>query len=421
MNLKPFIPALVLLATSSLAVAQENSFYLKNGDRVVFYGDSITDQRLYTTFTETYVVTRFPKLQVSFTHSGWGGDRVGGGGGGKIDERLARDVFPYKPTVMTIMLGMNDGSYRAFDQGIFDTYRKGFEHILDSVKHTLPDIRITLIQPSPFDDVTQPPRFEGGYNKVLVRYGDYLKELAQERHCNLADLNSPVVAVLEKAKEKDPETAKKIIPDRVHPGAAGHLIMAECLLKSWNSPSVVTSVEIDGSSKKLAHSYATKVSEVQGQDAISWQQVDEALPMPVDLKDPVVALTIDSSDFTAALNQEPLKVTGLSHAKYRLSIDGTSVGEFTKEQLNDGINLAVLPTPMAKQAADVHKETLKHNDLHFKRWRTFQVPLAAFKSAHVQNATKDLIAALDEEEVELVAHQRAVAQPIEHKYELTPE
>ncbi len=117
---------LLLLVAVVPAVAQDTGFALKDGDRVVFYGDSITDQRLYTTFTETYVVTRFPKLDVTFVHSGWGGDRVTGGGGGPIDVRLKRDVFAYKPTVMTIMLGMNDASYRAFDQKIFDTYAKGY-------------------------------------------------------------------------------------------------------------------------------------------------------------------------------------------------------------------------------------------------------------------------------------------------------
>src|SRR6185295_16733769 len=187
-----------LIAITVAASAQEK-FALKDGDRVVFYGDSITDQRLYTTFTETYVVTRFPKLNVSFVHSGWGGDRVGGGGGGPIDTRLKRDVFAYKPNVMTIMLGMNDGSYRAFDQKIFDTYATGYQHIIDSVKKELPGIRITVIQPSPFDDVTQPPKFEGGYNAVLVRYSQFVKELAEREKLNVADLNAPVVAALEKA------------------------------------------------------------------------------------------------------------------------------------------------------------------------------------------------------------------------------
>src|SRR5205085_290837 len=100
--------ALVLtLALVPICSCAAPGFYLKNGDRVVFYGDSITDQRLYTTFIETYVVTRFPKMNVSFVHSGWGGDRVAGGGGGPIDLRLQRDVFAYHPTVMTIMLAMN--------------------------------------------------------------------------------------------------------------------------------------------------------------------------------------------------------------------------------------------------------------------------------------------------------------------------
>ena len=50
------LTSLFLLLSPLLA----QDFHLKNGDRVVFFGDSITDQRLYTTFTETFVLTRFP-------------------------------------------------------------------------------------------------------------------------------------------------------------------------------------------------------------------------------------------------------------------------------------------------------------------------------------------------------------------------
>ncbi|HEV2473279.1 MAG TPA: hypothetical protein VGS41_11470, partial [Chthonomonadales bacterium] len=87
--------------------ARTGKFYLRSGDRVVFYGDSITDQRLYTTFIETYCVSRFPNMKLTFVHSGWSGDTVRGGGGGGIDLRLRRDVIPYKPTVVTICLGLN--------------------------------------------------------------------------------------------------------------------------------------------------------------------------------------------------------------------------------------------------------------------------------------------------------------------------
>jgi lysophospholipase L1-like esterase len=415
----PLVRTLFLAIILALQVRAE-SFALKDGDRVVFYGDSITDQRLYTTFAETFVVTRFPKLNVSFVHSGWGGDRVTGGGGGPIDLRLRRDVFAYKPTVMTIMLGMNDGSYRAFDEKIFDTYATGYQRIIDSVKKELPGIRITVIQPSPFDDVTQPPKFEGGYNAVLVRYSQFVKELAGRENLSVADLNAPVVAALEKAKATDAELAKKIIPDRVHPGPGGHLLMAAELLKSWNAPAMVSAVEIDARAKRTADAKQTMVSDLKAGEGISWTQIDEALPMPVDLNDSVIALAVKSSDFIQALNQQTLKVTGLTAAGYNLKIDNDEIGSFTKEQLAGGINLATLPTPMARQAVEVHKLTLQHNNAHFQRWRQIQVPLADHKSAKVQNAVKGLMDALDDDEAGVVKEQRAAAQPQRHQFQLSP-
>jgi hypothetical protein len=111
----------------------QSSFYLKDGDRVVFYGDSITEQRLYTPFTETFVVTRFPDRRIEFTHSGWSGDRVTGGGG-SVEIRLNRDLIAYRPTVVTIMLGMNDGRYRAFDQELFSTFSGGYEKMVGMIE-----------------------------------------------------------------------------------------------------------------------------------------------------------------------------------------------------------------------------------------------------------------------------------------------
>ena len=236
------------LASSTRA---DGAFAINDGDRVVFYGDSITDQRLYTTFVETYIVTRFPSLNVSFVHSGWGGDRVSGGGGGPIDRRLARDVFAYKPTVVTVMLGMNDASYRPFQQPIFDTYSRGFIHLVESLKSHLPGVRITLIQPSPYDDVTRAPNFAGGYNQVLLHYAEFVKELAAKEGALVADLNTPVVAALKKAMEIDKKRAAELIHDRVHPGPGGQLLMAEALLKAWNAPALVTSVEIDAANGKV--------------------------------------------------------------------------------------------------------------------------------------------------------------------------
>ena len=409
----------VLLAWSLLAGmawAQDN-FYLKDGDRVVFYGDSITEQRLYTTYVETYVVTRLPQLNVTFVHSGVGGDRVTGGWAGPIDLRLGRDVFAYRPTVMTIMLGMNDGSYRAFDEKIFKTYATGYQHMLDSIKSVLPGVRVTLIQPSPFDDVTRSPGFEGGYNAVLVRYGQHLKELAQKEKLDVADLNTSVVAALEKAKAADAENAKKIIADRVHPGPSGHLLMATALLKSWNAPAIVTAVEIDATTPEAVRAGNAAVSDLKESNGLTWTQSDKALPMPLDLKDPVMKLAVQSSDFLQAMDWQPLKVTGLKGQRYALKIDGEPVGTFTARQLADSVNLAELPTPMVRQAQAVHDLTVKHNNIHAARWRELQVALGQQSLPHLPQA----IEALDKVEADLVTQQRLLAQPKSHRYELLPQ
>jgi lysophospholipase L1-like esterase len=404
----------LLLAALAAAFAQE-PFALRDGDRVVFYGDSITDQRLYTTFAETYVVTRFPKLNVSFVHSGWGGDRVTGGGGGPVDVRLWRDVFPYKPTVMTIMLGMNDGRYRAYDQPIFDEFASGYKHIVESVKRSIPGIRITVIVPSPYDDVTRTPTFEGGYNRVLLRYGDFLKELATQQKLTVADLNTSVVAALQKANAADAAAAARIVPDRVHPGPGGHLLMAEALLKAWNAPAVVSSVELDAGRKEAVRQVNVKLSDLRWGKEMSWTQTDEALPMPFDMRDATIALSVRSSDFVETLNQQPLKIRGLASGRYTLRIDGEPVGSFGAEQLAAGINLAELPTPMSRQAAEVHALTLKHNNIHFSRWRQVQVPMEKDLTPHVHEAMD----ALDVLEADLVQEQRAAAQTRPHKFELS--
>jgi len=416
--LKRFLVVGLALAAWAGGVCAQENFYLKGGDKVVFYGDSITDQRLYTTFAEAYAITRFPKMRVSFVHSGWGGDRVTGGGGGPIDRRLERDVVAYRPSVVTIMLGMNDGGYRAFDQGIFDTYANGYKHIVHSLKRSLPRVRITAIQPSPYDDVTRPPMFQGGYNAVLVRYGRFIAELAKTEDLNVADLNTPVVAALTKAKAADPKLAAEIIEDRVHPGPGGHLLMAEALLKSWNAPALVTSVTIAAGAATASEAQNTAVSDlVAAAGGLSWVQKDEALPLFVDPNDRALQLAVHSSDFMEAMNRQPLKVTGLTAARYALTIDGQRVGVFSSAQLGEGVNLASLATPMQAQSERVYSLTLKRNDIHYARWREVEVPLEDYYLRHRQAA----IEALDVLESELIARQRSAAQPMPRRYQLTPE
>jgi hypothetical protein len=115
------------------------------------------------------------------------------------------------------------------------------------------------------------------------------------------------------------------------------------------------------------------------------------------------------------LDQQTLKVTGLVASQYRLKIDGIDLGLFSKEQLNEGIDLAELSTPMLKQALEVHDLTLKHNSLHAARWQELQVGLANKSLPHLQAA----LDALEILEREIVTQQQAAAQPALHHYELS--
>lgn len=396
-------------------------FALQNNDRVVFYGDSITDQRLYTTFVETFVVTRFPQMdRVRFVHSGWGGDRVTGGGGGPIDKRLDRDVIAYKPTVVTIMLGMNDGGYRPFDSAGFANYQRGYEHIVDRLQRTLPaGARLTLLQPSPYDDVTRAPGFAGGYNAVLARYGDGVRALARAKRAQTIDLNVPVVGALAQANTLDASAAARLLPDRVHPSPGGHLLLASALLKGWNAPALVSAVTIDAGAKRVTRQNNATVEKlnVGANGAFTWTQTDAALPFPLDTRDPTIALAVRACDVTQTLNQQPLVVTGLVPGRrYRLGIDGDAIGTFSAEEFARGVNLATLPTPMAAQAQRVHGLTLAHNNVHFARWRQVQVPHEERLTPNLQKALRDLDAA----EENLVREQRALARPRPHRFELSP-
>jgi len=64
----------------------------------------------------------------------------------------------------------------------------------------------------------------------------------------------------------------------------------------------------------------------------------------------------------------------------------------------------------------VHAITLRHNNIHFVRWRQIQVPLEPLL-AHKQ-AAMDAMDALDND---LIQQQHAAAQPKPHHYELLPE
>jgi hypothetical protein len=316
------------------------------------------------------------------------------------------------------MLGMNDGDYHPFDQATMDRYTSGYERLIQLLKQEAPGARITLIQPSPFDEVTRPPMKHGGYNTSLVKMSEYLATLAAREHFLLADFNTPVVKMLEKANAEDFEIAQKIIPDRVHPGNSGHLIMAEQLWKAWHADGEVSSVEIPGDGKVDISGgspyHKVKVADLKLGDTIQWTSTEESLPMPVDMNDPPTDLALRSAGFNEDFNHEGLKVPGLKAGYWALRIDGQQVKVFTAEELAAGVNLATLQTPMWKQARAVQNLVERRSETHNIRWRSIEVPLADYKLSQAAQA----MAALDALDAELAQRIQVDSQPKPHHFEL---
>ena len=337
-----------------------------------------------------------------------------GGGAGPIDVRLERDVIALKPSVVTIMLGMNDGGYKPFDPMTLATFGEGYRAIVAKLQQALPGVRLTFILSSPFDDVARPPQFAPGYDDTLRRLGCYVTTLGAKEKATVVDFREPVNAGIAAVLEDNPDLARQIVPDRVHPGPAGHLVMGATLLRAWNAPALVVRVEIDAVTRSVV---AAENAEVTGlaatEGGLSWTELDRALPLPLAFEDGDTELAQKAEADIESLDREPLVVTGLPTGRFELKIDGQSVRTFTDTELAHGVNLARYPTPMRWQAYAVKWSVGSgHEAQRLRR----DILAGGAKDSSLQVAA-DTLAARDE----AAQRRRAIeATPRLRTYELVP-
>lgn len=344
---------IVLTCCSSAATAAD--FFFKDGDVVVMIGDSITEQHLYSNYVEMWTVTRFPKWKLTFRNVGIGGDTSAGG-----NQRFARDVAAFKPTAMTVDFGMNDGRYRAFEEGTFRPYMNGLEGMAKQAKAA--NIRAAWVTPQPLDDGAQGPTALVGYNQTLEKFSEGVKTIAKEHDGLFVDQFHPYLAVLDQARGKGPKYDRITGGDAVHPGPPGQALMAASILKGLSFPTLVSAVEIDGN--KVSSAKNCTVTDLTAKDGgVSFARLDNALPFF-----PAEALSIlPSAPILEELNQYLLKVTGLPAGKYEVRVGGKKVAELTSEQLAAGQNLAagvLAEGPIADQVKSVKAAVEKKNSYH---------------------------------------------------------
>jgi len=458
--LHPLVAVVVLALVSFGRASSSVSVTFQPSDRWSVIGDSITHHGTYYTWIYLYELTRFPTQKLTVENCGISGDSAAG-----AVQRYDWDIQPTHPTVATVMLGMNDVDRDAYSdqaatpeilrrrEGALTTYRQSLEALVARLQKD--HARVLLVTPSPFDEyligANQPDH--PGVSVALAQCARIMRDLAATKSTGLVDLQEPMLALNAQLQAADPK-ATVIGPDRVHPGPAGHFLMAYFFLRAQGAPTTVARIKIDAARSLVACDRAKITDLAASEDRVEFNALEDALPYPVpdDAKP-----ALDWVPFQDELNQEMLQVSGLKPGVYSLAIDGEPVGVFSAEVLGAGINLAALSsTPQLRQAREVVAVILRWQELvahsqrtlaeveHWRlRGRAHPVQLGEVKPYLVSeydrllhsdepnrkwdclNIQRYLVlkpqqAALQDELAALQARLRAAATPQDHHFQIAP-
>ncbi|MCA9065400.1 MAG: SGNH/GDSL hydrolase family protein, partial [Planctomycetaceae bacterium] len=348
---------------------------VQDGDTLVFLGDSITHQRLYTQYVEDFFYTRFPQRRIRFHNAGIGGARAW-----DALQRVNRDVLDYKPRYVTILLGMNDGSYRTFDTATFNTYQNDMLELVERLKQggaipilmspTMYDARAAMARPN-----ARAADMQSQYNAVLAFYGKWLQHEAIENGYGFVDMFGPLNALTIEQRKTNPTFT--LIRDAVHPDAPGQLVMAYSIIDNMGLRSNVSAIRgtLMPNGKLRVGGTKGKVENVnQTETQLEFDWTAEALPwvLPEEAREGAALLKLGHR-----ASSESLEIHGLPTGTYELSIDGTVVGRYSTAQLERHIELQENEkTPQYQQALQVAMLNKKKNEGPVnelrRAWVTFQ-------------------------------------------------
>lgn len=144
-----------------------------------------------------------------------------------MHERLHRVLERIKPDIVFACYGMNDGIYMPFNETRFEQYKTGMNWLHDTLVKT--GARVIILTPPVYDETRGSAK---GYAAVLDKYADWL--LAQQKNgWEIADIHYPMKKYLTAHRRVDADFGIKgffLAADGIHPGAAGHWLMAKQIL-----------------------------------------------------------------------------------------------------------------------------------------------------------------------------------------------
>lgn len=342
---------------------------------MVFLGDSITQQRIHTRYVMDFFALRYPDMQVTFRNAGWVSDTAPGG-----LKRLERDVLSLKPTVVSICYGMNDGGVGVFKKANYIRFMDGMSGLVSALKKA--GVQVVLLTPGcvdPDQPNWNPHERMAVFNPNLAKLAEGVELLAKREHLPVSNIHRLMLDVQTRAKADDPKFT--MIPDGVHPNWLGQALMAYGLIKALGGDEQPSGLRIDASTSRAVTDRCRVTGLRVAQDSVSFTRTDEALPTWFD---PQVEAIYKYCPIPDELNRYAFKVTGLANGAWKLAVEGMEVGEFSSQDLANGISLADRPGPWKKLAVEVNKLCTDQEAAYFERWRKVDLAPAGESTEQVR-------------------------------------
>jgi lysophospholipase L1-like esterase len=211
---------LLLSMTVITAPVEAASIPLKNGQKIGFMGDSITQAGAEPQGYVTLVIRGLEAngIQVSSIPAGISGHKSN-----QMLERLDRDVLSKKPDWMTLSCGVNDVWHGA--NGIpLEPYKKNITEIVEKCQAA--GVKVMILTSTMIGEDAP-----NSNNQKLATYNAFLRDLAKKKKCRLADLNADMQAAI--AKAGPDHKGNLLTSDGVHMNPEGNRMMATGVLKAF--------------------------------------------------------------------------------------------------------------------------------------------------------------------------------------------
>jgi lysophospholipase L1-like esterase len=250
-------------------------FALRDGDTVVFLGDSITAARQYTKVIETYTLLRFPERRVRFVNAGQGGETAKGS-----LARLDQAVFAEGATVVTVAYGVNDIGW---GMKADDAHEKEYLDAIEELVKRCQSRGVRVFICAAAITAEAPDKAERGF---LQRMCDEGLVRAKAAGAETIDVQRRMRAVQRRVLASNARKAGKDKPaslhveDGVHLNELGQMAMAFAILKGLGAPAAVSSASIDAGKLLVDAVEGCRITNVVREaNAITFTRIDDRLPL----------------------------------------------------------------------------------------------------------------------------------------------